>query len=209
MGGILRNYNSTNGGFQMCSVKFMRIILIVATLFNLASCSSIAQESKALKGAGHLRLVDNLDRPQDGYCLDIIGSGQHLRFDLPLIAHNCKPGLYADEAVIMEVNGYIRFPAFNKCATVIGLNARALPGAALMPRECGERIPFLDAENFQKFDLREDGLVELTGSGLCLIVGYESDSTFSPDHRWRPLFVESCELAEPARSRWKFIIPSE
>ena len=32
---------------------------------------------------GHLRLVDNLDRPEDGYCLDILGSGQYIRFDMP------------------------------------------------------------------------------------------------------------------------------
>ena len=52
---------------------------------------------------GHLRLVDKLDRPQDGYCLDIMGSGDHIRPDLPMTVHNCKPGLYADEAVRLEI----------------------------------------------------------------------------------------------------------
>jgi hypothetical protein len=183
-----------------------KTILMIASVFTLVSCTSIAQERPNIEGAGHLRLVENLDRPQDGYCLDIIGSGQHLRFDLPLIAHNCKPGLYADEAVKMEPNGFIRFPAFDKCATVVGLNSRALPGTAVVPKDCGERTPFLDTEGLQKFDHRKDGRVELSGSGLCLTVGYKSDSTFYPDHRWRPLFVESCENAEPARSRWKFVI---
>jgi hypothetical protein len=186
-----------------------KTILMIASLFLLISCTSIAQEHPEIEGAGHLRLLDNLDRPQDGYCLDIIGSGQHLRFDLPLIAHNCKPGLYADEAVKMEPNGFIRFPAFDKCATVVGLNSRALPGAAVVPRDCGERTPFLDTEGLQKFDHRKDGLIELSGTGLCLTVGYKSDSTFSPDHRWRPLFVESCEMAELSRSRWEFVTPKE
>jgi hypothetical protein len=154
-----------------------------------------------------LRLVDNLDRPQDGYCLDIVGSEQYIRFDLPLIAHNCKPGLYADEAVVFEKNGYIRFPAYDKCATVAGLNTRALPGAALVARECGENTPFLDTTGLQKFTKREDGRIELGDSGLCLNVGYESDSTFSPDHRWRPLYVESCEKTDPARSKWRFVVP--
>ena len=184
-------------------------ILMIANVLILISCTSIAQERPVAEGAGHLRLVDNLDRPQDGYCLDIIGSGQHLRFDLPLIAHNCKEGLYADEAVVMEPNGFIRFPAFEKCATVVGLNSRALPGTAVVPSDCGEKTPFLDAEGLQKFDHRKDGLVELSGTGLCLTVGYKSDSTFFPDHRWRPLFVESCETSEPARSRWEFVIPKE
>jgi hypothetical protein len=189
--------------------NIMRFILVLVMSHVLITSVFAGEVSPRYEGAGHLRLINNLDRPQDGYCLDIIGSGQHIRFDLPLIAHNCKPGLYADEAVKIEQNGYIRFPAYDKCVTVVGLNRRALPGSALMPRVCGEKIPFLDAENFQKFTLRKDGLVELADSGLCVTVGQKSDSTFSPDHRWRPLFVESCELAGPARSRWKFVITSE
>lgn len=187
---------------------FTTTILIIATFAILISTPSVAQERSWNNESGHLRLVDNLDRPRDGYCLDIVGSGQQLRFDLPLIAHNCKPGLYADEAVRIEPNGYIRFPAFDKCATVAGLNSRALPGAALVARECGEKTPFLDAEALQKFHHRKDGRVELSGSGLCLTVGRKSDSTFYSDHRWRPLFVESCEDAEPTRSQWRFVVPN-
>jgi hypothetical protein len=186
----------------------MKTLLIAAVLIGIAVTPSLAQAGPWQEGAGHLRLAEDLDRAQDGYCLDVVGSGQYPRFDLPLIAHNCKPGLYADEAVIMESNGYIRFPAYNKCATVAGLNSRALPGAALVPRDCAENSPFLDAEKLQKFHHREDGRIELAESGLCLTVARKSDSTFSPDHRWRPLYVESCEIAEPARSRWKFVISS-
>ena len=188
-------------------VKFTS--LIIAILSFCAIATSHAQQSHWAKGAGHLRLVNNLDRPQDGYCLDIVGSGKQLRFDLPLIAHNCKTGLYADEAVKIEPNGYIRFPALDKCATVAGLNSRALPGAALVPRECGEKTPFLDADALQKFHHGKDGRIELVGSGLCLTVGRKSDSTFYPNHRWRTLFVESCKDAEPARSRWKFVVPRQ
>lgn len=186
-------------------VKFMSLIITILSFCTTAT--SHAQQPHWVKGAGHLRLVENLDRPEDGYCLDIVGSGQHVRFDLPLIAHNCKPGLYADEAVKIEQNGYIRFTAFDKCATVAGLNSRALPGAALVPRECGEETPFLVAEKLQNFHLRKDKLIELVGSGLCLTVGKESDSTFSTEHRWRPLFVESCKDVDPERSKWKFVDP--
>ena len=186
-----------------------KTILLIATFVILISTPAVAQERSWKEVSGHLRLVNNLDRPQDGYCLDIVGSGEQLRFALPLIAHNCKVGLYADEAVKIEPNGYIRFPALDKCATVAGLNSRALPGAALVPRECGEKTPFLDADALQKFHHRKDGRIELAGSGLCLTVGRESDSTFYSDHRWRTLFVESCEDAEPARSRWKFVVPRQ
>ena len=93
-------------------------IFIIAHFLIFTACIAAAQEHSWSKTAGHLRLADNLDRPQDGYCLDIVGSGQHIRSDLPLIAHNCKEGLYADEAVKFEQYGYIRFPTFDKCATV-------------------------------------------------------------------------------------------
>ena len=153
---------------------------------------------------GHFRLQDNLDRPQDGYCLDVVGSGQYIRFDLPLTAHNCKPGLYQDEAVVIEANSRIRFSAYGACATVAGLDGRALPNTAVVPRECGERSPFMEANALQRFKFRTDGLVELQGSGLCLTVGEESASTFDSTHRWRPLFVDHCETVKPALSRWKF-----
>ncbi len=157
---------------------------------------------------GHLKLIDPLDRPEDGYCLDLVGSGQYIRFDMPLTAHNCKPGLYHDEAVVLEANGYIRFPAYNRCVTAAGLNGRALPGAALIARGCGERSPFLEAERLQIFRLRDNGQVELDGSGLCLSAGPRSDATFASDHRWRALYLDDCASAEPARSRWQFSVPA-
>lgn len=156
---------------------------------------------------GHLRLMDNLDRPQDGYCLDILGSGQYIRFDMPMSAHNCKPGLYMDEAVVLEKNGRIRFPAYDACATVAGINKSALAGAAIMPRACGERSPFLEAEHLQHFTFHTDGRIELQGSGLCLTVGNESDSTFDETHRWRTLFMQHCDQAPVTHSRWHFVIP--
>ena len=39
----------------------------------------------------HLRLLDRLDRPEDGYCVDILGTPGNLRVDVPLFTHNCKP----------------------------------------------------------------------------------------------------------------------
>ncbi|WP_211166023.1 hypothetical protein [Azoarcus sp. TTM-91] len=179
-------------------------LLAAGALMTPAAHAETAQAQRP----GHLRLVDPLDRPNDGYCLDVVGSGRYIRFDLPLTAHNCKPGLYADEAVVMEANGYIRFPAYHACATVAGLDGRALPGAALVPRECGERTPFMEADKLQRFTHRPDGRVELTGSGLCLTVGRESATTFEPSHRWRPLFVERCEATDAQRSRWVFSVPA-
>ena len=180
---------------------------LVALLVGLSLVipSSIIAQSNWREGTGHLKLKNRLDRPEDGYCLDIVGSGQYIRFDMPLNAHNCKPGLYADEAVVMETDGTIRFPAYNKCATVSGLNGRALPGTSLIPAGCGENTPFLNTKGLQTFTQHNDGKLELSGTSLCLTVGKESDSTFSPDHRWRPLFVEKCEDVVPVRSQWEFV----
>lgn len=175
--------------------------------FLALGCAVMPAQAQAPTPPGHLRLVDRLDRPEDGYCLDVVGSGPYIRFDLPLTAHNCKPGLYDDEAVVVEPNWQLRFPAYNACATVAGLNGRALPGAAVVPRGCDERTPFMDASALQRFTLRADGRIELNGSGLCLTVGAESDSTFEATHRWRTLYVDNCSETVPARSQWQHSVP--
>ena len=174
-----------------------------------AKAAPPADNAAKVAPVGHLRLIDRLDRPQDGYCLDIMGSGQYVRGDLPMTAHNCKPGLYPDEALRLEPNGRLYFPAYDVCATVAGLNGRALAGAAVMPRPCGERSPFMEADALQRFVHRPDGRVELRGSGLCLTVGAESDRTFEATHRWRPLFVAHCAKADPKLSRWVFEVPRD
>lgn len=172
------------------------------------TASSLLASSAHASSPGHLRLLDNLDRPQDGYCLDIVGSGPHIRFDMPLTAHNCKPGLYQDEAVVIDANSRIKFPAYGACATAAGLNGRALAGAAIIPRACGERSPFMDASALQRFKFHQSGKVELEGSGLCLTVGETSASTFDDDHRWRALFLDSCTSPDSSRNRWEFRIPT-
>ena len=185
-----------------------RTLAPLLLLTALGSASAFAQApSAAERPAGHLRLVDKLDRPQDGYCLDIMGSGDHIRPDLPMTVHNCKPGLYADEAVRLEPDGRLYFPTYRLCATVAGLNGRALAGAAVMPRPCGERSPFMEADALQRFVHRPDGRVELRGSGLCLSAGTESDRTFEATHRWRTLSVARCNHADPKLSRWQFVVP--
>lgn len=193
-----------------CAIVPVACLCLPAAAQQVLSTAPIpaAQGDEAPAAVGHLRLRDDLDRPQDGYCLDIVGSGRYIRFDLPLTAHNCKPGLYHDEAVTLSAEGRIRFPAYNACATVAGLNGRALAGAALVPRECGERSPFMEAEALQRFVFHDDGRVELAGSGLCMTVGKQSDSTFEITHRWRTLYMDVCEDTDAARARWHFVVPT-
>ena len=155
-----------------------------------------------------MRLKDDMDRPQDGWCLDVVGSGRHIRFDMPLIAHNIKPGLFADEAVEFPEAGQIRFPAYpGYFVTVMGLNQNALAGAALMLKKCGEELPFLNAPKFQLFEHLENGMIRLKDSDLCITVGDESKETFDPTHAWRTLYMERCDECDVARSTWEFVRP--
>ncbi len=95
-------------------------------LLGMCSISLLLDFAAAATGPVHLRLVDRLDRPEDGYCVDILGTGDYLRVDLPLFAHNCKRGLTTDSAVVFGSDGSIRFPAVERCITVAGVNSLAL-----------------------------------------------------------------------------------
>ena len=155
----------------------------------------------------HLRLLDRLDRPKDGYCVDILGTPRNMRVDLPLFAHNCKPFLTRDSAVVFTSDGLIKFPAVDRCITVAGVNSAALPGASILLRKCNESMPFFETSRLQRFTHRDDGRLAVAGSELCLTVGPQSAATYSPSDRWRTLYVDNCATAKPARSRWEFVVP--
>ena len=170
----------------------------------LACLSGVAGAQAPEPSRTYLKLIDPLDRPDDGYCVDVLGSGNAIRFDMPLTAHNCKPGYYADEGVARGEGNTLVFPAYGACVTAMGVNRTALPGASLMLKPCLERSAFLEGEAMQRFEISDDGEVSLVGSGLCLQVGDVSAPTFDPSHRWRTLALARCESADTDRSRWAF-----
>lgn len=172
----------------------------------IVCCLTLASTSLAAD-ATHLRLIDSLDRPADGYCIDVPGTPGYLRTDLPLFAHNCKPTLSSDSAVVYQ-SGLIRFVELQLCVTVAGINSQALPGTAVLLRRCGENSPFMETARLQRFVLTDDGALELADSGLCLAVGPASAATYSAADRWRPLYVDDCLRVAPARSRWAFVVPN-
>lgn len=179
----------------------MRFALFSAALICLATIRP------AMADEAYLRLVDRLDRPSDGYCVDVLGSGGAFRVDMPLMAHNCKPGRAPDEVLIFQDNGRIYFPAYEACLTAMGVNRSLMAGAALMLKPCGAQIPFLNAANFQSFEHRADGRLALQGRDLCLRVGASSDRTFSSRDVWRTLFVDDCASAPASLSTWEFTEP--
>ena len=178
------------------------LVILGAQIFGPSPASSASPASLV-----HLRLLDRLDRPDDGYCVDILGTPGNMRVDVPLFAHNCKPRLTGDSAVVFTADGRIQFPAADRCFTVAGVNSAALPGASILLRKCNESTPFFETSRLQRFTHRDDGRLTVAGSELCLTVGPQSAATYSPSHRWRTLFVDDCATAEPARSRWEFVVP--
>jgi len=182
-------------------MKSPNVLRSVIWLLAIISAPTIASEPT------HLRLIDRLDRPSDGYCFDVHGTPGNLRTDLPLFAHNCKPRLTIDSAVVYNSAGNIEFIELGLCATVAGVNSRALPGASVLLRKCGESTAFFETAPLQKFILHADGKLELEASGLCLAVGSRSATTYSSNDRWRALFVDDCATVDAMLSRWEFVDP--
>lgn len=157
----------------------------------------------------YVMLKDRLDRPVDGYCIDIAGSGNWIDLRVPLSAHNCKgPGVAPDQALHHDpASGQLRFPAYDMCVTALGRAGRSLPQMPLLVQPCAsaaqpQPTAFASA-SLQAFDFRADGRVELRGSGLCLVAGARSDTTFSPHDRWRALQLQECAQAPAALSQWQ------
>jgi len=93
----------------------LRMTIFVAT--------TIAMSNQAIAAdLLHIQLKDRLDRPDDGYCLDIPGTGSNLLLNVPLFAHNCKSGPTPDSAVTYTDDGQLVFPAAQVCVTAFGVN---------------------------------------------------------------------------------------
>lgn len=170
--------------------------LALALLLTLGVAGLVAADA-----VPQLRLADDLDRPGDGYCLDVVGVGASARADLPLVAHNCLTARGSVDRMAVLRGGRIEMPAFGACVTAFGVVA-PLPGAPLLLRPCGVRESFLLSGDMQRFDHTEAGQLRLAGSTLCLTVGADAAPTFSSTHRWRVLTMERCAAAPRARSVW-------
>lgn len=148
-----------------------------------------------------MKLSDDLDRPGEGYCIDVLGVGPSARIDLPLVVHNCLPQLpRVDRHAVFE-NGRILFPAFNACVTVFGV-VSPLPGAAVILRTCGAQESFLPADRLQMFERNPSDQLQLAGTNLCLTAGPDAARTFSASDRWRTLTVAPCATAPASLSVW-------
>lgn len=174
----------------------MRRILFSIVIFTMTLIAS--------EDAYQIKLIDPLDRPQDGYCLDVLGSGNYIRPDMPLMGHNCKPGLYVDEAFIFRKDGTIYSPVLNLCATIAGVNNYVLDHTPLVLKECNKDTPFVNAKFMQAFEYTKSKKLKHKNSNKCLEMGEESSRTFSPKHTWRTLYMKECSKTDIKRSTWYF-----
>ncbi|WP_299775105.1 RICIN domain-containing protein [uncultured Tateyamaria sp.] len=170
----------------------------------LATVAFLATSSLGLADENNrqMRLLDDLDFPGEGYCIDVPGVGLTARTDLPLVLHNCLPSRNSVDRVAEERDGRIYMPAYDACVTAFGVMS-VLPGVPVMLRECGTNESFLLSDQFQKFDRTADNQLRLRGTQYCLTGGVQADRTFSAEHRWRTLTLEECTIAPLALSVWK------
>ena len=179
--------------------------LLLLRRYLLAILVIVATASSASTEFVHVRLKDRLDRPNDGYCLDILGTGQNLRLDLPLFAHNCKSGATPDSTVVFTNLGQLVFPEPAVCVTAFGVNNTVLSGTSILLRPCDQRISFFESADLQKFEHLDNGQLKLTDSELCLAVGEESSVTYSQQDRWRVLSLERCTDTKLSHSAWEMV----
>jgi hypothetical protein len=189
-----------------CISAVLNQLLAVLILLSASAAVTIQAEEDWRKDGQHLRLINLLDR-EDGYCIDVLGVGNRVMLDMPLITHNCKYRDYADEAVVHRKDGTLYFPAYGGCVTVMGLNNHALPYNNLMLKQCNIDQGFLKATKFQKFTLNKNQQVQLNGTSLRLMAGNQSEETFNSTHRWRSLYMQDCAIAEQPLSQWHFVKP--
>lgn len=166
-----------------------------------------AQAQSESSAQRYVQLVVRLDRPEDGYCIDIQGVGRSVRLDRPLTAHNCKPGAAPDGVIDHRSDGSLYFPAYDVCVTAMGVGSTLLPGGVLMARPCSESGPFSSPAGHKHFAFTEEGFLQVTGTGLCVVVGSKSAHTLSRSDRWRSLYLAECGSAAPEYSRWQLSEP--
>ncbi len=188
----------------------LRCIAMTAIAYTFAACQPAAPPLTPLPpaagppaperpdlapAAGLIQLVDPLDEPEF-YCVDVPGFGSSLNLQGALTAHTCKPG--SDDEMFQFDSpspGQIQMPAYDLCVEASGPE----PGAELILAGCS-------ATPLQKFSFNERGQIELkngSDAALCLTVADEpGEPTGGPSHLRRDLTLETCDLADEARTVW-------
>ena len=159
--------------------------------YSILSCMLISTTSYGAE-TFKIKLVDQLDEPEF-YCLDVAGWGDHLKIDDPVQVHTCKPDS-PDQEFVVEGNA-LKMPEYNRCLTASASGDAALPGSALILREC-------DGSKMQSFIVHSSGKIMMNSSELCVAAGAESQEASGPSHLWRVASLQSCEHSESKLATW-------
>lgn len=186
--------------------KIKTLQAAVVGLLCLGNAQALEPSKISSGGLQYLQLVDKLDRPNDGYCFDVQGVVGHFRADKPLVAHNCKHGA-APDGLVEFLDNKLFFPAFGACVTSMGTGITVLPGTSLMLKACKEQGIFASPEMQKNFSFNDKQQLQLSDTGMCVVVGDRSAQTLSRRDRWRTLFLNDCKSAELKYSQWQFTKP--
>ncbi|TXR53674.1 RICIN domain-containing protein [Reinekea thalattae] len=140
-----------------------------------------------------IKLADQLDE-SEFYCIDVTGWGDHLKLDDPLQVHTCKPNSPDQEFVV--AGSSLKMPEYDRCLTVSASGSMALPGSAVLLREC-------DGSAMQNLKLLSSGQIVLNDSDLCVAAGTTSMEASGPSHLWRVASVQSCETTDKELTTWQ------
>lgn len=185
-------------------VKTLQIAVV--GILSLGNVNALEPVKMATYGPKYLRLLDKLDRPNDGYCFDVQGVVGHFRADKPLVAHNCKHGA-APDGLVEFLDNKLFFSTFGACVTAMGAGETVLPGTSLMLKACKEQGLFASPAMQKSFSFNDKQQLELSDTDMCVVVGDRSAHTLSRRDRWRTLFLNDCDKSKLKYSQWQFVNP--
>ncbi|MEH6579332.1 MAG: ricin-type beta-trefoil lectin domain protein [Amphritea sp.] len=155
-----------------------------------------------------IRLIDTLDDPNRGLCIDVQGHLQGVNLKMPLNVHTCKDGFWNyDERFSPDTfakTNLLFMPAFNACLTAVKVEE----GADLKAVQCDSASPT------QQWHMDEGVITLKSAPSLCITVDNKPSRVsigtrnHPVRHLVRPLTIEQC-TEQSIYQQWQFIAPSD
>jgi hypothetical protein len=173
--------------------------LLVSTAILLISSLLHAQDEKS--SGDFIRLVDGLDEPEEFYCFDLAGWGDHLQLDDPLQTHTCK-GRGGQDQMFHFDGKRLKVSLYDRCVQVAGSSGITLAGSAVLARPCSD-------SPLQDLSLNDAGQIQIGTTAYCLGAGEDSAEASGPSHMWRTLVTVKCDSAQAAFATWQIGMGSD
>ncbi|CAM4414230.1 RICIN domain-containing protein [Vibrio agarivorans] len=146
-----------------------------------------------------IMLADNLDGYLDGYCLDIVGNGNHITPDKGLQVHTCYryQGSIGDDQAFDDTKfaeHQLYLSKLDVCVQATELDSRSPVELA----ECSD-------SELQRFEFNPDGTIRSAfDTQLCLTAGLETKRGRggTSDHQIKALTLHKCSEAKEIFQVW-------